>query len=157
MGRELPKIAEIEFRSADDGRHILILVRNGDGGEIGWWLRGPDGALSALAGFKERVVAAEFGGDGLFLLSRAKNANGEVLRLPLAKPVLATAQTIVPASSTAIDRIHVAGGRLYVEDIIGGPNEMRVFSLDGKALGKLSLPPDELGGRVLALHVASSA
>jgi prolyl oligopeptidase len=140
LGRELPKIAEIEFHGADDGRHVLILARNGDGGEIGWWLRGPDGALSAVAGFRERVVAAEFGGDALFLLSRAKDANGEVLRLPLAKPVLASAQPIVPASGTAIDRIHVAGGRIYVEDIIGGPNEMRVFSLAGKPLGKLPLP-----------------
>ena len=140
IGRELPKISEIEFHSSEDGRHVLILVRNGDGGEIGWWLRDADGALHAIAGFRERIVAAEFGGDGLLLLSRARNANGEVLHLPLAKPVLTSATTIVPASNTAIDRIHVAGGRLYVEDIVGGPNEMRVFSLDGKALGKLPLP-----------------
>ena len=147
LGRELPKIAEIAFESADDGRHVLVLVRNGDGGEIGWWLRGPDGTLSAVAGFREGIVAAEFGGDGLLLLSRARDGapgaagSGEVVRVPLAKPVLASAKRIVPPTSTAIDRIHVAGGRLYVEDILGGPNEMRVFSLDGKPLGRLPLPP----------------
>jgi prolyl oligopeptidase len=54
--------------------------------------------------------------------------------------VLASATPIVPPSGTAIDRIHVAGGRLYVEDIVGGPNEMRAFTLDGKPLGKLPLP-----------------
>ncbi|HEY6195614.1 MAG TPA: prolyl oligopeptidase family serine peptidase [Candidatus Eisenbacteria bacterium] len=141
LGRELPKIAEIAFESSDDGRYVCILVRNGDGGEIGWWLRGPDGALKAVAGFKDRVVAAEFGGDGLFLLSRAANANGEVLRVPLGEPALEHARSIVPASETAIDAIHVAGTRLYVEDIEGGPNEMRVFALDGKPLGKMPLPP----------------
>jgi len=140
LGRDLPKIAEIEFRSADDGRHVLILVRNGDGGEIGWWLRGPDGALHAIAGFKDRLVDAAFGGAGLLLLSRAGSANGEVLRVGLEKPALAGARTVVPASATAIDGIHVAGSRLYVEDIVGGPNEVRVFTLDGKPLGKLPLP-----------------
>src|ERR1051325_2503665 len=54
LGRELPKIAEIAFESSDDGRYVCILVRNGDGGEIGWWLRGPDGALKAVAGCKKR-------------------------------------------------------------------------------------------------------
>ena len=140
LGKDLPKIAEIEFESSDDARHVVILVRNGDGGEIAWWLRGPTGALRAIAGFKDKVVDAEFGGSGLFLLSRAKDANGEVLRVTLDNPALATAQSIVPASTTAIDGIHVAGGRLYVEDIVGGPNDMRVFAFDGQALGKLPLP-----------------
>ena len=140
IGRELPKIAEIAFESSDDGRHVLVLVRNGDGGEIAWWLRGPGGALHAVAGFNDRIVAAEFGGGGLLLLSRARDANGEVLRVPLEKPALAVARRIVPATGTAIDGIHVAGGRLYVEDIVGGPNEIRVFTLDGKPLGKVPLP-----------------
>src|SRR6185369_4464570 len=86
------------------------------------------------------VVGAEFGGSGLYLLSRAQDANGEVLRVGLDNPALASAKSVVPASTTAIDGIHVAGGRLYVEDIAGGPNDVRVFSLDGKPLGKLPLP-----------------
>jgi prolyl oligopeptidase len=140
LGRQLPKIAEIEFTSSDDGRHVCILVRNGDGGEIAWWLRGPDGVLHAVAGFKDKVVAAEFGGDGLFLLSRAQDPSGEVVRVTFQHPALAAAMPIVPAGGIAIDRIHVAGGRLYVEDILGGPNDMRVFKFDGTPLGKLPLP-----------------
>jgi len=147
LGRELPKIAEIAFESSDDGRYVLILVRNGDGGEIGWWLRAPGGALQPVAGFKNRVVAAEFGRDGVFLLSRAANPNGEVLRVPFTRPALANATSIVPATETAIDNIHVAGNRLYVEDILGGPNQMRVFAFDGTALGRMPLPPvSSLGG-----------
>jgi|KBSSwiStaDraftv2_1062776.scaffolds.fasta_scaffold103955_2 prolyl oligopeptidase len=140
LGKELPKIAEIEFESSERGSYVLILVRNGDGGEIGWWLRGSKGALTEVAGFKDKVVAAEFADGRLLLLSRARDANGEVLRVALDKPSLATAMTIVPASRTAIDGIHVAGGRLYVEDIAGGPNEMRVFTLNGDGLGKMPLP-----------------
>jgi len=141
LGKDLPKIAEISFQSPEDGRTLLIVVRNGDGGEIGWWLRNPDGALKEVAGFHDHVVGAEFGGDGLFLLSRAHDPRGEVLRVPLDRPDLAHAESIVPASETAIDAIHVAGSRLYTEDIIGGPNEMRVFTLEGRALGSMPLPP----------------
>jgi prolyl oligopeptidase len=140
LDQDLPKIAEIEFRSSEDGRRVLILVRNGDGGEIGWWLRSPDGRLHAVAGFKDKIVDAEFGGSGLFLLSRARDPNGEVLRVPLDKPVLASARTIVPASGTAIDGIHVGRVRLYVEDILGGPNQVRVFTFAGKPFGRLPLP-----------------
>ena len=61
--------------------------------------------------------------------------------MPLDEPTLEHAHSIVPASDIAIDGIHVAGARLYVEDIQGGPNEMRVFALDGKPLGKMPLPP----------------
>lgn len=137
--KDLPKIAEIEFKTSDDGRWLLLLVRNGDGGQIGWWLRGPDGVLHAVAGFEDRVVGAEFAGSSLLLLSRAKNPNGEVLRVSFEQPDLAHATPVVPASGTAIDAIHVAGGRLYVEDIVGGPNELRAFGLDGKSLGKVPL------------------
>ena len=147
LGRELPKIAEIAFATSDDGRHLLISVRNGDGGEIGWWLRDDDGTLHAVAGFQDRIVGARFGGDELLLLSRARDPNGEVLSLPLADPVLAHARPVVPAGHAAIDDIFVAGPRLYVEDIVGGPNEMRVFALDGRPLGALPLPPvSSLGG-----------
>ena len=141
LGKELPKIAEIAFETSDDGRSLLISVRNGDGGEVGWWLRSVDGRLHAVAAFKDKVVDAAFGGDQLFLLSRATDPRGEVLRVPLAEPSIRSRRTFVPASSVAIDAIHTAGTHLYVEDMIGGPNEMRVFGFDGKALGRMPLPP----------------
>src|SRR5262249_20095311 len=141
LGPGLPKIAEIEFRTTDDGRYLLALVRNGDGGEIGWWLRGPDGTTRALAGFRDRIVDAAFGPDALYLLSRATDPNGAVLRVPLDRPLLSAARPVVAASATACEAIHGAGPRLYVDDIVGGPNEMRMFALDGKPLGKLQLPP----------------
>src|SRR4029077_19410987 len=46
LGKELPKIAEIAFETSEDGRTVCVSVRNGDGGEIGWWLRGRDGVVT---------------------------------------------------------------------------------------------------------------
>ena len=122
-------------------------MKNGDGGQIGWWLRGPAGDLQAVAGFNDQVVDAAFGPGGLYLLVRATSANGAVLRVPFDRPALANAHEIVPAGATAIDGIEIAGDRLYVRDIVGGPNEMRVFTLEGGALGKLPMPPmTSIGG-----------
>ncbi len=126
LGPGLPKIAEIAFESTDDGRYLLIQVKNGDGGDVGWWLRGPDGATRAVAGFGDRVTNAVLGGDALFLLSRARDGKGEVLRVPLDAPSLAGATTVVPTGSVAIETVHWAGNHLYVVDIHGGWNDLRV-------------------------------
>ena len=141
IGKSFPKIAEIELHSSDDGKRMLIDVRNGDGGEHGFWLKQPSGTIVPVAAFKDRAVQAEFAGTGLLLMSLLESPNGSVLRVPLEKPAIAGAKTIVPPGETAIEAIHVAGTRLYVQDIVGGPSQMRMFSFAGAPLGKLPLPP----------------
>ena len=141
MGKDLPKIAEIFFEQSEDGRYLLIGVRNGDGGEIGWWLRDADGRIEPLAGFQDRIVDAEFGEQDLFLVSRSGNLNGQVVRVPLDWPSLSNARTLVPPGATAIEEIHMSGELLCVKDVVGGPNELRLFRLDGRELDKPTLPP----------------
>src|SRR5262249_23442023 len=126
VGKEFPRIAEIALHSSDDGKRVLIEVKNGDGGEVAYLVRTPNGQIVPVVGFKERVTAAEFHPDGLFMLSRKNNPNGEVVSVPFGQLSLAAAKTIVPAGETAIDAIHVAGNRLYVQDIVGGPSEVRM-------------------------------
>jgi len=139
-GKGFPKIAEIALQSSDDGKRLLIDVRNGDGGQHGFWLRQPSGSIAPVAGFDDHIVQAEFAGTGLILMS-LKDPNGSVLRVPLEKPNVAGARTIVAASDIAIESIHVAGTRLYVQDIVGGPSQIRMFSFTGAPHGKLPLPP----------------
>lgn len=38
LGRDLPKIAEIAFAAKTDGKCILAEVKNGDGGEVAYYL-----------------------------------------------------------------------------------------------------------------------
>ncbi len=141
MGKELPRIAEITFQSSDDGQWLLVAVKNGDGGEIGWWLRGPDGEIKPIASFTDRIVGAQFGTGTLYLLSRRHSPMGEVVRMPLDWPDLANATRIVPAGDRAIDEIHLAGNELCVIDQLGGPMGMRRFSLEGRSLGEVPVPP----------------
>jgi prolyl oligopeptidase len=141
MGSNFPKIAEIQLHSSEDGKHVLIEVLNGDGGEHAFWLRSATGKITPVCGFKDRIQRAQFSPTGLIMLSRADSPNGAILKAPFEHANLAGASVIVPASETAIDAFEVAGKRLYVQDIVGGPSEVRMFDLNGNPLGKLPLPP----------------
>jgi prolyl oligopeptidase len=66
---------------------------------------------------------------------------GKIVRVPLSRPNLAEAKTVVPESKVAIQDVEPAATRLYVIDQTGGPSEVRVFSLDGTARGSIPLPP----------------
>ena len=151
IGKDFPKIAEISMQTSDDGKHMLIAVRNGDGGEVGYWLRDPSGRIQPVAGFKDRVTSASIGADALYLLSRKANPNGEVLRVSFEHPQLANAKSIVPPGETAINSIRASATRLYVEDILGGPSQVRMFSLTGAPLGKLPVPAVTTVGEITKL------
>lgn len=146
LGKELPKIAEIELIGSEDGRFLLADVRNGDGGEHAFYLGGPGLPFQRLSDFADRVVRADFGPGAIYLVSRAGAPNGKVLRLPLDDPRLAHARVLVPAGATAIEDIAAAGGRLYVQDIVGGPSQVRVFDLSGRPTGNVPLPPVSMVG-----------
>jgi prolyl oligopeptidase len=165
MGKELPRIAEIELEASRDGRWILAQVENGDGGDFLFFLRGPDGKWQELARFEDRVVAATFGRGGdqsLYLVSLKDAPLGRVLRLPLATPQLHKATVIVPAGEGAITEVRATDARLWVVDLLGGPSRLRSFALDGSDGKTIATPPVSnvtdlapLAGDDLALHVST--
>ncbi len=145
LGKELPKIAEIALATKTDGKWVLAEVKNGDGGEVAYYLRptAADGKWTQVTTFADKVVNAAFGvDDAVYLLSRTEAPRGKILRLPLgAAPKLADAMVIVPESNGAIQGFVPTASRLYVDDLLGGPSQVRVFDLAGKALGELPILP----------------
>ena len=133
LGDELPRIAETKLQSSDDGRHLLASVNNGDGGEVAIWLHGPTDKWRRLADFDEGFRAAVFGRDGrIYAIARKGTPRGRVVAMKLDGPSLAKAATIVAQSDAVVDEIVPTATRLYVAMMVGGPSELRVFSLSGK-------------------------
>ncbi len=133
IGKDAPRIAEFKLDTTDDGRYVLATASNGDGGEFEHWLLGPSGKWQKLTEFADKVVGAELGRDGfLYLLSRKDAPKGKVLRTPLAKPALASATVLVPEGDAVIQDIEPAKTRLYVVDLVGGPSQIRAFSIDAR-------------------------
>ena len=141
LGKEFPKIAEVLLSSSEDGRWVLADVLNGDGGDHALWLIAQaDGGIRPLSAFEDRVVAAEFGPEALYLLSRRDAPNGKVLRLPLADPSLERAAVMVPEGTAGIEWFTPSGGLLYVEEIVGGPSRVSVFTDQGAPRGTVPVP-----------------
>lgn len=142
LGKDFPRIAEILLDTSEDGKYILARMANGDGGEFAHYLLAPAGGWTQVTRLSDQVSVAAFGADGfLYLVSRQNALMGKVVRVPLTRPSLAQAATIIPESKVAIQNIVPAASRLYVIDQTGGPSEVRVFALDGKAKGALPLAP----------------
>ena len=142
LGKDFPRIAEIALATSEDGKFILARMANGDGGEFAHYLLGPSGAWTQVTRLSDQISVAAFAPDGgLYLLSRQNALMGKIVRVPLSRPNLAEARMIVPESKVAIQDIVPASNRLYVIDQTGGPSQVRVFELDGKARGSVPLPP----------------
>ena len=133
IGKDFPRIAEIELKASRDGRYILAAVANGDGGDFAHYLLGPGGSWNQVTHFSDQIKLARLGRDNtLYLLSRAGAPRGKILRLPLDTPELRKAVEIVPTGEPVIEQIVLTADALYVGDVLGGPSQIRRFGLDGK-------------------------
>jgi len=139
IGKDFPRIAEIQLHTSDDGNWLLASVANGDGGQFEHYLMDSTGKWTQLTRFEDGIVSVKFGVDpALYLLSRKDAPRGQILRLPLEQPDLAQAKIIVPQSPGGTgedenDRASVedfvpAWNHLYVTDMMGGPSRLRVFA-----------------------------
>jgi prolyl oligopeptidase len=142
LGKGFPRIAEIQLRSSDDGRHTLATMANGDGGDFAHYLAGGDGVWHQIALISDQISSVQFSADGsLYMLSHSNAPRGKVLKAALDHPSVAEAKTIVPESRVAIQKILPAGKNLYTLDQAGGPSQIRVFDSGGVALGTVPLLP----------------
>jgi prolyl oligopeptidase len=138
IGKEFPRIAEVELSSTQDGRYVLARVANGDGGEYAYYLRGPDNDWRKIADYADKVRYMELGRDGnIYVLSLKDAPRGKVLRMPMDSPSIAKARVSVPQGSAVIDSIGVSRERLYVDYMNGGPSEVKVFGLEGELLANM--------------------
>ncbi|HVX61985.1 MAG TPA: prolyl oligopeptidase family serine peptidase [Pirellulales bacterium] len=159
IGKDFPRIAEIELQTSADARWTLASVQNGDGGEFAHYIRQDQQGWTQVTRFEDRAVEAAIGPDEmLYLISRADAPRGKVLRLPLESLKLAEAECVVPESDVTIvshfglqPSFVVTPNLLYVLDQAGGPNQVRIFSHQGRRKGSLPLPElASVGGMLIA-------
>ena len=144
IGKGFPRIAEIKLSASEDGKYVLADVANGDGGEHGFFLRAPSGEWLRIADYTDGFRNAEFGRDGrLYALGLKGSPRGRIVALKLEAPAggLPAAALVVPESDAVIESMLPTQSRLYVDYLVGGPSELRVFGLDGKPMGTLGAEP----------------
>lgn len=167
IGRDFPRIAEIDLDASDTGGWTLATVANGDGGDFAHYLRNAAGNWQQLTRFDDGIKRVQFGRDGaLYLLSRQNAPRGKILRLPLpagqasgpspmpgqtprqtAPLSLAGATVVVPETKGVVQEFAPADHGLYVADLLGGPSELLYFRRANTRPFKVSiLPVSSVGG-----------
>ena len=102
MGKNLPRIAEIQLDADDATGRVLASVQNGDGGEFAHFLREEDGTWRQFTHFQDQTVQVVFGRhDDLFLVSLRDAPRGKIQHLAIAD-LGQPATTIVPQADDAI-------------------------------------------------------
>lgn len=137
LGKDFPRIAEIQLKSSPDGRRILATVANGDGGEFAHYLREPTGGWRQIAGYDDQIKQAEFGRNplyvewgadpALYLLSCRQAPRGEVLRWPLAADSLTNATVVLPEGQSVLVQFKTAASGLGLVLMSGGPSQFAFF------------------------------
>ena len=139
IGKDFPRIAEIELSASRDRRWLLASVADGDGGQFAHYIRdlkaGDSATWRQITHFEDGVKQVAFSCDDSSLYFRSvKDApRGKVLRLPLdAASSLKDAAVIVPESDAVVEGIAPTASFLFVADLVGGPSRIRRFDLDGQ-------------------------
>jgi prolyl oligopeptidase len=163
IGKEFPRIGEVFPSVSPDGRHLLVTVQDGDGGDFTHWLRGPDQKWNQITRFADGVKSIVFGpGHQLYLVSRKDAPRGRILKLPVDRPILSEARVIVPEGEGVIVGYDWQGldivpafaaneSGLWVIEMLGGPSRVRRFKLDGSSPSTLPLPPVSAVGAMVPL------
>jgi len=149
LGKDLPRIAEINLQARIGGRYVVAIVANGDGGQFEHFLRGPNGQWRQITHFEDEVKQVEFGreplyielprDDSLYLLTRKNAPRGRVLRVPLDNPVLGDAEEILKQGRLTISSFKPTSSGLFVDYLDGGPSDLRFFDFFEKRARKLPL------------------
>ena len=140
MGKELPRIAEIQVDMDLGSGRLLATVQKGDGGQFAHYLRGEDGSWRQFSRFGDRILEARFGPKNtLYVLSRAGAPRGKIHRVPIASLDVAASKVIIPEGKDTIVEDFWGGhsivptrDHLFLLYQLGGPSEIRVFTPDGK-------------------------
>ncbi|MGI9458017.1 MAG: prolyl oligopeptidase family serine peptidase [Aeoliella sp.] len=176
IGKELPRIAEIQLTTDQRTGRVIATVQDGDGGEFAHFLRSTDGQWRQFSEFGDKIIQAEFGPrDDLFILSRQDAPRGKIVHTQIEALNAGGWETVVHEGPDTIVASFIGGGtllatsdRLYVVYQLGGPSEVRVFDLSGKPMpapdqspvsSAGGLTPGERDSVILAMgsYVKSSA
>ncbi len=142
IGKEFPKIAEIQFETSADYQYIVAVVADGDGGEFLQYILDKSGKWNKLAEQKDKISACKFGPDNSLYLFSCKDASkGKILRLSPGQTKLSSAKTVITESEAVIYDFLPTVNKIYTRDLVGGPFQIREFDNSGKFIKLIPILP----------------
>ena len=140
IGEFFDRIAEIRVQVHEESGKALVIMQYGDSGRFQLYLRELNGSWYQLCSYEDKLVQAQFiDADTLLILSRHSAPRGKFMRMDISK-LPKTSMTLAiaePEDAFASDfygdpTFVVHAGRIYAKTLAGGPQELRVFDLQGQ-------------------------
>jgi prolyl oligopeptidase len=155
LGSGLPAIAAIRLQADAASGRVIARVQNGDGGQFQFFVRDDEGSWRSFGKFGDGHQDLVFGpDDDLYLVTRAGAPRGKVVRLSASDLDLTGAETVIGESDQALTHnayegdaptITVTAGAIFLLYQLGGPTELRAFSLAGEPLpGPATVPMSQI-------------
>jgi prolyl oligopeptidase len=132
---------------SEDGRYLLITVGHGWGRtEVYIQDLAGGGSIRPLVNDIDAKFYAWFAGDCLVMRTDWEAPNHRIIAVDLNNPARDQWREIVPEGPDAIQGFSLIGGQLFVNYLPDVTTRIRVFNLEGQALGEVDLPGVGSGG-----------
>ncbi len=141
IGKEFPKIAEIQLESVPESDFTVATVANGDGGDFEHFVFGPDKTWKQLTRFEDKIKRGRLGSGGSFYaISLADAPRGKVVKFDL-NGTGSEPSVVVPQGDGVIQGLALTSDHLLVHTLIGGPSALQAYGLNGGEATTAPVPP----------------
>ena len=142
IGKDFPKIAEVELQSNADSDFVVATVANGDGGDFEHFVFGSDKSWKQLTRFEDKIKKGKLGsGASFYAISLADAPRGKVVKFDLQSAGSAEPTVVVPQGEGVVEGLALTPEHLVVHMLVGGPSALQFYGLDGGAATTAPVPP----------------
>ena len=125
---------------SEDGKYLLFGVQHGWARNEVYVQKLPDGPIQTIVNDIDAHFDAWFAGDRLVMETDWQAPNQRLVVVDLNNPAREKWVTIVPEGRDSIAGFSLVGGKLFVNYLHNVTTQIKIFNLDGKSLGEVSLP-----------------
>lgn len=125
---------------SEDGKYLLFGVQHGWAKDELYLQKLSGGPIQTIVNDIDAHFDGWFAGDRLVLQTDWQAPNQRIVVVDINNPAREKWVTIVPESPDAIAGFSLVGGKLFVSYLHNVTSQIKIFNLDGKALGEVTLP-----------------
>ena len=125
---------------SEDGKYMLFGVQHGWARNEVYLQKLPDGPIQTIVNDIDAHFSPWFAGDLLVMQTDWQAPNQRIVVVDINNPAREKWRTIVPEGRDAIAGFSLVGGKLFVSYLHNVTTQIKIFNLEGKALGEVSLP-----------------
>jgi prolyl oligopeptidase len=141
VGKEFPKIAEVQLESKVESDYVVATVANGDGGDFEHFVFGPDKRWVQFTKFGDKVKKGVLAfGPTFYAISLDAAPHGKIVKFALDASEIKPEAVVSPMEGI-VQEVAVSGDEILIHTMDGGPSGLNACALDGSSLKAVPLPP----------------